>query len=65
MTSTLLDGGASPTLWVDREGFNAGRLASYLEVPSNTKTSLFSEYARMSSKSTSAEAALANFKVRR
>lgn len=35
MTSTLLDGGSSPTLWVDREGFNSGRLASYLEVWAN------------------------------
>ena len=32
MTATLLDGGSTPTLWVDREGFNSGRLASYLEV---------------------------------
>ena len=32
MTATLLDGNSTPTLWVDRQGFNSGRLASYLEV---------------------------------
>ena len=31
MTSTLLDGGSSPTLWVDPV-FQSGRLAQYLEV---------------------------------
>ena len=33
-------------------------------MPSSTKTSLYFEYARMSFTSTSAEVALANFKVR-
>ena len=41
---TLLDGGSSPTLWMD-PAFQSGRLANYTEVPSNTKVSLFVKYA--------------------
>ncbi|KAK9820665.1 hypothetical protein WJX74_002371 [Apatococcus lobatus] len=44
VVSTLLDGGSSPTLWVD-PAFQSGRLAQYLEVPSNTKTKLFAKFA--------------------
>lgn len=45
VTSTLLDRGSDPVLWVDPE-FSAGRLRKYLEVPSNTKTKLFAQYAK-------------------
>lgn len=45
VTSTLLDAGSDPVLWVDPK-FSAGRLLSYLEVPSNTKTKLFAQYAK-------------------
>jgi hypothetical protein len=40
----LLDSKIYPILWVDPK-FNAGRLSSYQSVPSNTKTSLFIEFA--------------------
>ena len=48
VTSTLLDGDSSPTLWVDPE-FQSGRLQQYLEVPSNTKVRLFTQYAKATS----------------
>lgn len=44
IASTLLDGGSTPTLWVDPH-FQSGRLAHYTEVPSNTKVGLFLKYA--------------------
>lgn len=41
--ATLLDSGMSSILWIDPH-FNAGRLSSYTEVPSNTKVKLFQQY---------------------
>lgn len=41
--SALLDSGKSSILWIDPH-FNAGRLSSYTEVPSNTKVKLFQQY---------------------
>ena len=52
VTSTLLGGGSSPTLWIDPK-FQAGRLQQYLEVPSNTKVKLFSKFADTSPESDS------------
>ncbi len=44
VVSTLLDAKSSPILWVD-PAFQSGRLASYLDVPSNTQTKLFAKFA--------------------
>ncbi|KAG0618690.1 hypothetical protein M758_4G085300 [Ceratodon purpureus] len=41
--STLLDVGTDSILWIDPH-FNAGRLSTYTEVPSNTKVKLFQQY---------------------
>ena len=41
--STLLDIGTNSILWIDPH-FNAGRLSTYTEVPSNTKVKLFQQY---------------------
>lgn len=41
--STLLDMGHTSILWLDPH-FNAGRLSTYTEVPSNTKVKLFQQY---------------------
>lgn len=43
MLSALLDIGKSSILWIDPH-FNAGRLSTYTEVPSNTKVKLFQQY---------------------
>ncbi|GAX82643.1 hypothetical protein CEUSTIGMA_g10069.t1 [Chlamydomonas eustigma] len=47
VVATLLDAGADSILWAD-PSFEAGRLSSYKEVPSNTKVKLFSQYASVS-----------------
>ncbi|GAX84065.1 hypothetical protein CEUSTIGMA_g11489.t1 [Chlamydomonas eustigma] len=47
VVATLLDAGADSILWAD-PAFEAGRLSSYKEVPSNTKVELFSQYASVS-----------------
>lgn len=41
--SSLLDSGKESILWIDPQ-FNAGRLSTYTEVPSNTKVKLFQQY---------------------
>jgi cation diffusion facilitator CzcD-associated flavoprotein CzcO len=47
VVATLLDAGTDSILWAD-PNFEAGRLSSYKEVPSNTKVGLFSQYALVS-----------------
>lgn len=64
VVSTLLDAGSKPTLWVD-PAFESGRLSSYLDVPSNTKTKLFAKFATTpSSASPASQAAIEGFKVK-
>ena len=63
VVSTLLDAGSQPIAWVDPE-FRSGRLASYLDVPSNTKVKLFEKFATTPScMSEGAETAVEDFKV--
>lgn len=63
VVSSLLDVGSHPTAWVDPE-FRSGRLASYLDVPSNTKSKLFAKFATTPScSSPGAETALEGLKV--
>ena len=59
--SSLLDCGQTSILWMDPH-FNAGRLSTYIEVPSNTKVKLFQQYVTTSpSLNRFAEKALAQF----
>lgn len=59
--SSLLDCGQTSILWMDPH-FNAGRLSTYSEVPSNTKVKLFQQYVTTSpSLNRFAEKALAQF----
>ncbi|KAK9815097.1 hypothetical protein WJX73_007434 [Symbiochloris irregularis] len=44
VATSLLDSACDPILWVDPH-FQSGRLHSYLDVPSNTKTKLFIQFA--------------------
>ena len=63
VVSSLLDAGSQPIAWVDPE-FRSGRLASYLDVPSNTKVKLFEKFATTPScVSKGAETAVEGFKV--
>ena len=63
VVSNLLDAGSQPIAWVDPE-FRSGRLASYLDVPSNTKVKLFDKFATTPScMSKGAETAVEDFKV--
>lgn len=64
VVSTLLDAGSQPIAWVDPE-FRSGRLASYLDVPSNTKVKLFEKFATTPScMSKGAETAVEDFKTK-
>ena len=64
VVSSLLDAGSQAIAWIDPE-FQSGRLASYLDVPSNTKAKLFETYATTPDcASYGSEAALEGFKVR-
>lgn len=63
VVSNLLDAGRQPIAWVDPE-FRSGRLASYLDVPSNTKVKLFEKFAKTpSSMSKGAQTAVEDLKV--
>ena len=63
VVSTLLDAGSQPIAWVDPQ-FRSGRLASYLDVPSNTEAKLFEKFATTPAcASSGAETALEGFKV--
>ncbi|KAL0048969.1 hypothetical protein WJX82_003445 [Trebouxia sp. C0006] len=62
VVSNLLDAGSQPIAWVDPE-FRSGRLASYLDVPSNTKVKMFKKFATTPScMSKGAETAVEDFK---
>ena len=63
VVSSLLDAGSQPIAWVDPQ-FRSGRLASYLDVPSNTKVKLFEKFATTPSCiSKGAQTAVEDFKV--